>query len=166
MFKCFVVWGKSSHHNHYLTFTTLMCSLRSLMDYLYGVVLQKLTSIVYKENLLARIICHNFDNSNLRGIVMVRTLRLQTIRERRDYFLCILRFTCIHGLAPNYLCNDVTMYVNLNGYYTRNAENMDLYLPRCSREIYKKEFSLQRQFPLESVTVILEGIYIDNRFQT
>ena len=58
------------------------------------------------------------------------------------------------------------MYVNLNGYDTRNAENMDLYLPRCSREIYKKEFSLQRQFPLESVTVMLEGIYIDNRFQT
>ena len=29
-----------------------------------------------------------------------------------------------------------------------------------------KEVSLQRQFPLESVTVMPEGIYIDNWFET
>ena len=40
---------KSSHPNYCLTFTSLMCSLRSIMGYLYGVALQKLTSIVYKE---------------------------------------------------------------------------------------------------------------------
>ena len=87
-----------------------------------------------------------------RGIEMVRTLRLHTTRERRDYFLCILMFKYIHGLVPHYLCNDVTMYVDLNGYDTRSAENMDLYLPRCSREIYKKSFlykdsSLWNQLP-------------------
>ena len=71
---------------------------------------------------------------------MVRTLRLLTIHERRDYFLCILMFKCIHGLAPHYLCKDVTMYVDINGYDTRSAENMDLYLPCCSREIYKRSF--------------------------
>ena len=43
---------------------------------------------------------------------------------------------CIHGLAPHYLCNDVTMYVDINGYDTSSAENMDLYLPHCSTEIY------------------------------
>ena len=92
-------------------------------------------------NLLARIMCKNFDYINLRRIDMVRTLRLQTIRERRDYFVCILMFKCIHGLAPHYLCNDVTMYVDINGYDTRRAENMDLYLPRCSRKFIKDVFS-------------------------
>ena len=48
------------------------------------------------QNLLARIMCNNFDYINFRGIEMVRTLRLQTIRERRDYFLCILMFKPIH----------------------------------------------------------------------
>ena len=38
---------------------------------------------------------------------------LQTIREWRDYFLCILMFKCIHGLAPHYLWNSVTMYVDI-----------------------------------------------------
>ena len=36
------------------------------------------------RNLSARIMCNNFDYINFRGIEMVRTLRLQTIRERRD----------------------------------------------------------------------------------
>ena len=31
-------------------------------------------------------------------------------------------FKCIHGLTPNYLRNDVTMYVDINGYDTRSSE--------------------------------------------
>ena len=93
------------------------------------------------QNLLARIICNNFDYIHSRGIDLVRSLKLQTIRERRDYFLCVLMFKCIHGLAPHYLSNDVTMHVNIHGYDTRSAENMDLYIPRCTKEIYKRSFS-------------------------
>ena len=93
------------------------------------------------QNLLARIICNNFDYIHSRGIDLVRSLKLQTIRERRDYFLCVLMFKCIHGLAPHYLSNDVTMHVDMHGYDTRSAENMDLYIPRCTKEIYKRSFS-------------------------
>ena len=92
------------------------------------------------QNLLARIVCNNFDYINFCAIEMMLTLKLQTIRENRDYFLCISMLKCIHGLAPHYLCNDVTMYVNINGYDKRNAENMDLYLPRCTKETYKRSF--------------------------
>ena len=82
----------------------------------------------------------NFDYIHSRGIDLVRSLKLQTIRERRDYFLCVLMFKCIHGLAPHYLSNDVTMHVDIHGYDTRSAENMDLYIPRCAKEIYKRSF--------------------------
>ena len=92
------------------------------------------------QNLLARIICNNFDYIHSRGIDLVRSLKLQTIRGRRDYFLCVLMFKCIHGLAPHYLSNDVTMHVDIHGYDTRSAENMDLYIPRCAKEIYKRNF--------------------------
>ena len=44
---------------------------------------------------------------------------------------------CIHGLAPHYLSNDATIHVDIHGYDTRSAENMDLYIPRCTKEIYK-----------------------------
>ena len=49
-------------------------------------------------------------------------------------------FKCIHGLAPHYLSNDVTMHVDIHGYDTRSAENMDLYIPRWAKEIYKRSF--------------------------
>ena len=60
------------------------------------------------------------------------------MRERRDHFLCVLMFKCIHGLAPHYLIIDVTMHVDVHGYDTRNAQNMDLYIPRCTKEIFKR----------------------------
>ena len=34
-------------------------------------------------------------------------------------------FKCINDLAPNYLCNDVTMYVEIDSYDTSSGENMD-----------------------------------------
>ena len=118
--------------------------MQSKIDYglsIWGCITEaNLDRIKKNQNLLARIMYKNFDYIIFRGIEMVGTLRLQTIRERRDYFLCILMYKCIHGLAPHYLCNDVTMYIDINGYDTRSAENMDLYLPRWWRDIYNRSF--------------------------
>ena len=109
------------------------------MDCLFGVVQRKSTSIVYNESriCLQESYVITFDYIHSRGIDLVRSLKLQAIRERRDYFLCVLRFKCIHGLAPHYLSNDVIMHVDIHGYDTRSAENMDLYIPRCTKEIHK-----------------------------
>ena len=97
-----------------------------------------LNRVQRSQNLLARIICNNFDYIHSRGIDLVRSLKLQTIRERRDHFLCLLMFKCIHGLTHYFLSIDVTMHVDIQGYDTRSAENMDLYITRCTKEIYKR----------------------------
>ena len=89
------------------------------------------------QSLAARIITGNFDYIHSSGVDIVRSLHLQTVKERRDYFICVLLFKCIHGLAPNYLRNDVTMYVDIHGYDTRSGENMDLYVPRVIKDIYR-----------------------------
>ena len=50
-------------------------------------------------------------------------------------------FECIHGLAPHYLSNalfDVTVHVDIHGYATRSAENMNLSIPGCPKRIYKR----------------------------
>ena len=78
-----------------------------------------LSRVLPVQNLLARIICNNFDYIHSRGIDLV-------IRERRDYFLCVFMFKYIHGLATHYLSNDVTMHVDIHGHDNRIAENMDL----------------------------------------
>ena len=45
-------------------------------------------------------------------------------------------FKWIHGLAPHYLSNDVTMNVDIHGYETRSVEIMDL--SRCTKGVYKR----------------------------
>ena len=99
-----------------------------------------LNRVLRIQNLLARIICSNFDYIHTRGFDLVRSLKLRTMRERREYLLCVLMFKCIHGLVPHYLSNDVTMHVDIHGYDTRSAENMDLFIARCTMEIYKRSF--------------------------
>ena len=102
-----------------------------------------LNRVQWIQNLLARIICNNFDYIHSRGIDLVRSLKLQTTREKRDYFLCVIMFRCIHGLAPYYLSNDVTMHVDIDGYDTRSAENTNLYIPRCARRFIKEVFCIR-----------------------
>ena len=49
-------------------------------------------------------------------------------------------FKYIHCLAPHYLSNDVTMVVDIHGYNTRSSENIDLYVPSCTKALCKRSF--------------------------
>ena len=91
------------------------------------------------QNLAARIITGNFDYINTRGIDIVESLNIQTIRVRRDYFLCTLMYKCVNGFAPIYLC-DVTMHADIHDHDTRSSRNKNLYVPRPYKEIYKRSF--------------------------
>ena len=89
------------------------------------------------QNFCARIMWKNYDYIHTRGIDLVNSLKIQTIRQRRDYFLSVLMFKAIHGLAPHHLCNDVTMIVDVHGYNPRSSENMNFYVPKYTKEICK-----------------------------
>ena len=66
---------------------------------------------------------------------------MQAIRQRRYYFLGFLMFKAIHGLAPHYLCNDVTMMVYVHGYNTRSLETMNRYVLKYTKETCKQSFA-------------------------
>ena len=74
--------------------------------------------IQWIQGLAARIIDGIFDYMHSRGVDIVRSLNLPTVKERMDYFLCVLMFK----FSPNYVCNDVTRYVDTHGYDTRSGE--------------------------------------------
>ena len=93
------------------------------------------------QNFCARIICKNYDYINTRWINLADSLKIQTIRQRREDFLSVLMFKAIHGLALHHLCNDVTMIVDVHGYTIRSSENMNLYVPKYSNEICKRSFA-------------------------
>ena len=68
--------------------------VQSKIDYglsIWAVITEvNLNCVLQIQNLLARIICNNFHCIHLRGIDLIRSLKLQTIRESRDHFLCVL----------------------------------------------------------------------------
>ena len=91
------------------------------------------------HNHAAGLITGNFDYITCRGIDLIKSLNLYTIRERRDYFLTILMFKAIHGIAPTYLSDRIVMNFDVNGYATRGSD-MDLYLPTLHKETYRHSF--------------------------
>ena len=111
------------------------------LDYgitLYGCSTQKNIDLVQRDH-AARLITGNFDNINCRGIDLVKSLNLYNIRDRRDYFLTILMFKAIHGIAPTYLSDRIVMNFDVNGFDTRGSD-MDLYLPTLRKEVYRNSF--------------------------
>ena len=113
------------------------------LDYgitLYGCSTQKNIDLIQRvQNHAARLITGNFDYINCRGIELVKSLNFYTIRDRRDYFLTILMFKSIHGIAPTYLSDRVVMNFDVNGYDTRGLD-MELYLPTLRKESYRNSF--------------------------
>lgn len=89
------------------------------------------------QNQFARIITGNYDYINVRGADLLKSLKLYNIKERRDYFLCVLMFKCIHGIAPYYLSDRVDMAFDVMGYPTRNTDTMNVYLPTVRKDIYR-----------------------------
>ena len=108
------------------------------LDYgitLYGCSTQKNIDLIQRvQNHAATLITGNFDHINCRGIELVKSLNLYTIRDRRDYFLTILMFKSIHGIAPTYLSDRVAKNFDVNGYDTR-ASDMELYLPTLRKRL-------------------------------
>ena len=81
----------------------------------------------------------NFDYINTRGINLVKQLKWMNVIERKTYFEQLLMFKCIHGMAPDYLCNEITMEIEIRNITTR-SHDMNVYVPFPSCEIAKKSF--------------------------
>ena len=114
------------------------------LDYgltIYGCTTQENLTLVQRlQNHAARLILGNFDYINFRGIELVKSLGLYVIEERRDYFLAMLMFKSIHGIAPAYLSNQIVMNFDINGYDTRGTDGMNVYLPTLKKDTYKTSF--------------------------
>ena len=83
---------------------------------------QNIRKIQLLQNRTARIITGNYDYINIRGIDLVRQLKWMTITQRRDYFTSLMMFKCVHGMAPNYLCDSITLHKDIANRITRRCK--------------------------------------------
>ena len=87
----------------------------------------------------ARIVMKEYDFSKSCTDLM-KKLKWQSFDTRRDYFLCILAYQCIYGLAPVRLCNDIELFIDRHGMNTRNADSLNAVLPKPNIECFKQSF--------------------------
>ena len=93
------------------------------------------------QNRAIRAILNNYDYINYRGVDLVASIKLLNVKQRRDYFMSLLIFKCIHGLAPDYLCNEITMAIEVTTRNSRFINSNDVYVPITNTECVKKSFS-------------------------
>ena len=89
-------------------------------------------------DLSTRILTGNFDYVNTRGNDLVKTLGLMNVSQRRDYFMIIMMFKSIHGLVPDYICDEITMQRDINVRTTRSTNNNNVHVPHIILECCKK----------------------------
>ena len=72
---------------------------------------QNISKVQRLQNRAARIITGNHDSVHrpTRGINIVKQLNWMNVVQRRDYFIALSMFKCIHGLSPVYLSDLITM---------------------------------------------------------
>ena len=85
------------------------------------------------QNRAARILTGNFDCVNTRGIDLVKNLGLMNVTQRRDYFMIIL----IHGLVPDYICDEITMQRDITVRTTSSTVNNNVHVPHTILECCK-----------------------------
>ena len=103
---------------------------------------QNIKTIQLLQNRTARIITGNYDYINTRGIDLVRQLKWMTITQRRNYFTSLMMFKCVHGMAPDYLCDSITLHKDIANRITRSYDDVNkVHVPRAPIQLFKNAFA-------------------------
>ena len=86
------------------------------------------------QNRAAMIVTGNYDYVTTRGTELVRRLRWMCVTQRRDYFMSILMYKSIHGMAPAYLCNEITLHSEIAERTNRSVNDNNVFVPYAHLE--------------------------------
>ena len=71
---------------------------------------------------------------------MVRLLKWMSVKQRYEYFCLLLMFKCVHGQAPDYLCNNVIMECEIANCETIAIYSNNVHVPYTTTEYARKTF--------------------------
>ena len=125
--------------------TLFMSTIQPSLDYaitVWGYTTSgNVNTIQRMQNRGARIVCNNFNYSNVRSDALIKQLGWLSITQRRCYFTTTMMFKCIHGLAPDYMCNNITMQTDINTRLTR-THHMNVYVPFSDNCSHSNTFNI------------------------
>ena len=94
------------------------------------------------QNRCARFISGNF-SWDISGKDLLKSLGIQTIAERRDHFMNLSTFKCLHGTAPLPLADKLTYVDEYHSHDTRRSANKMLVESLPLNEMARKSFNYQ-----------------------
>ena len=143
--------------NYYLKCMSYVQSIRDYGLSIYGDEILRELGIV-----CARIICNNYDYINTRCIDLVKSLKLQTIS---DTIFCV--FWCSNVYMALHLATCPMMLLWLStSMVTIQGENVDLYVPRRTKELCKRSFSCKVSMLWNDLPDILKESSLSHVFKS
>ena len=100
-----------------------------------------LHKIQRSQNRAARIVTGNYDYLSTRGTELVKRFKWMCVTQRREYFMSILMYKSIHGMAPAYLCNEITLHSEIAERTTRSVNDNDVFVPYAHLDSFKNSFT-------------------------
>jgi len=97
-------------------------------------------------NMCARIVHQNYDFINSRGADILKELKWNTFKERRDFLLSVLMYKCHQGDAPATLTDKLTLQNMITDRATRYSDVSTYHIPRTRTR--KAEAAFRNQGPL------------------
>ena len=67
-------------------------------------------------------------------------LKWMTVRQRADYFTLTLIYRCVHGLAPDYLAQNIVNSMKTHSYGTRSMSSNNIYIGRSRTDWGRRTF--------------------------
>ena len=112
------------------------------MHALCGVIVRLKTVSLFIElkKRASRIVTKFFGARDISVSKLFKDLKWQDFETRRDYFINMLMYRCIHGYAPVRLCNEIEMFYDRHGFNTRNSDSLNVVLPKPNTELFKQSF--------------------------
>ena len=143
-YKIFSMRRLSSSLNTSLLNTLYKGTIQPCIDYacsVWGNCSQKNRELISRlQKRAARIVSKHYGSREISVTKVIKDLKWQSFETRRDYFLNMLMYKCIHGTAPTRLCNEIEMYFDRHGLNTRNANSLNVVLPKPNIEMFKQTF--------------------------
>ena len=69
-------------------------------------------------------------------------IKWMNVIQRRDYFVALSVFKCIHGMSPSYLSDCITMYIEISVRDTRASTSSNLVIvPHVPLVLFENSFA-------------------------
>ena len=103
--------------------------------------LPQCNSIKYLGVDIDNVLSWNLQTDSISKKLVFIISRLMNVIQRRDYFMLIMMFKSIHGLVPDYICDQITMQRDFTVRTTRSTVNNNVHVPHILLECCKNAFA-------------------------